>query len=335
MTAPAIRILIAEDEAVTRVRLRAKATHWGYEVVLAVDGEEAWHILQQPDAPRLAILDWMMPGLDGPEICKRVRAQAQEPYIYVLLLTGKGERESIVLGLEAGADDYLTKPFDHHELEVRLRTGVRITGLQRQLVEAREALRVLALFDALTGLVNRPAVLDTLWRELARAERAGTPLSVVIVDIDHFKRVNDTRGHGGGDVVLREVARRMSSAVRPQDAIGRYGGEEFLLVLPGCDALGAAVVAERLRAAVAATPIPLEGGAIEVTCSFGVAAATRGIQSGPLIELADAALYAAKRGGRDRVEVAGQAPALPADVAVLAVPVTESTATPVAVPGAI
>jgi two-component system cell cycle response regulator len=301
-----VKVLIAEDDVVSRRLLEAMLTKWEYEVTVTHDGVEAWEVLQGADPPPLAILDWMMPGLDGVEVCRKVRQRRQEPYIYLLLLTTKGSKENIIEGLDAGADDYLTKPFDPHELQVRLRTGMRIVKLQAEIIEAREALRILATHDALTGVWNRRAILDMLGTELVRSSRDVLPVAVAMADLDHFKRINDTYGHVVGDAVLCEVVSRMRALLRPYDAIGRYGGEEFLVVLPGCtpeDALG---LAERLRMGISQEPMAIPGGTIEVTGSIGVATndMTVPLDAMALIQAADSALYRAKAGGRNRVEPA-------------------------------
>ncbi len=277
---------------------------WGYDPVIARDGLEAWRALDAEDAPRLAILDWMMPGLDGVEICRRVRAAGREPYIYILLLTARTESQDLVEGMEAGADDYLTKPFVAHELRVRLRAGHRILDLQSQLMKAREALRVQATHDNLTGITNRGAILDALHAELVRASRDRGAVSILLCDIDRFKSINDTCGHQAGDDILREAAHRMKSAMRAYDAVGRYGGEEFLVVLPGCDSEGARAQAERIRHSFSCEPFHARGELLQVTCSFGVSWREKAIpdDADAMIREADLALYAAKANGRNRVE---------------------------------
>ncbi len=306
-----MKILIAEDDPVSRRLLEVTLSKWGYEVVTCADGQAAWDALQAPDAPQLVILDWMMPRLDGLQVCKNVRNPSErpaEPYVYIILLTAKSQKTDMVTGLEAGADDYLTKPFDAQELRMRLRAGRRILDLLDELVRAREIMREQARKDSLTQLCTRATVLELLKHELGRSQRNSidqdAPVSVVLADLDHFKHINDTYGHLAGDAVLRETARRMRDAIRPYDSIGRYGGEEFLLVLSNCDTIGAAAIAERLLQAVRKDTIVLAEATVSVTLSAGVA--TSGVIQDPetLVGAADAALYRAKRGGRNRVEVA-------------------------------
>ena len=237
-TTAAPQILIADDSPVSRRLLEAVLRSWGYAVTTVPSGTAAWEVLQRPDAPRLAILDWMMPGHSGPEVCALVRQRQLEPnsvYTYIILLTSRNEKEDLIAGMEAGADDYLIKPFDNNELKVRLGPGQRIVHLQRQLIEAQDALREQATRDSLTRLWNRHAIWEILTRELARSQREGVPLGLVLGDLDHFKQVNDTFGHMAGDAVLREISIRLNTSIRSYDAAGRYGGEEFLIVLPGCD----------------------------------------------------------------------------------------------------
>jgi two-component system, cell cycle response regulator len=297
-----MRVLAAEDNPVFQSMLRTMLTRWGYEAVMARDGNEAWNILQGADAPRLAVLDWMMPGMDGVEICRRIRSAGREPYIYILLLTARNESQDLIEGMDAGADDYLTKPFNAHELRVRIRAGRRILDLQEELLQAREALREQATHDGLTGLLNRAAILAKLDDELARSAREGRPVSVLMVDLDRFKAVNDTHGHLAGDAVLREAASRLKSAARRYDSVGRYGGEEFLVVLPGCEAAAAGAQAERLREAMAGTPFRADSRPLAITCSIGLRCTS---ECAPefLVRDADDALYQAKSQGRNCVIV--------------------------------
>jgi two-component system cell cycle response regulator len=311
-----VKILIADDSIVSRHLLEATLRKWGYEVMVACDGAEALQILEREDAPALIILDWMMPGMTGLEVCQRIRQRGSEPYIYILLLTSKSQKEDLIEGMDAGADDYITKPFDQSELQVRLRAGTRLVDLQAQLLKAREDLREQATRDSLTRLWNRNSILEALSRELARAERESSPLGVVIVDLDHFKQINDNHGHPAGDVVLRESARRMQSGVRQYDSVGRYGGEEFLILLPNCGEAESFSQAERLRKQLSQNEIRVDDISIRVTASFGVAAAIPGEPwtSEGLIRRADEALYVAKKSGRNRVEILSYSPE-PASIA--------------------
>src|SRR5215475_9536516 len=183
---PPMRVLAAEDNPVFQSMLKSMLTRWGYQAVIARSGTEAWRILESENAPRLAVLDWMMPGMDGVEICRRIRSANREPYIYILLLTARTESEDLIEGMDAGADDYLTKPFNAHELRVRLHAGRRILDLQEELLKAREALREQATHDGLTGLLNRSSILEALQKELARAGREPQPVSLLMVDLDRF-----------------------------------------------------------------------------------------------------------------------------------------------------
>lgn len=300
-----MKILIADDSIVSRHLLEATLRKWGYEVTVACDGAEALQILEREDAPALIILDWMMPGMTGLEVCQRIRQRGSEPYIYILLLTSKSQKEDLIEGMDAGADDYITKPFDQNELQVRLRAGTRLVDLQAQLLSAREALREQATRDSLTHLWNRSSIIEALTRELARSERELSPVGVVIVDLDHFKHINDNHGHPAGDAVLREAARRMQSSVRQYDSIGRYGGEEFLILLPRCGEAESYSQAERLRKQLAQTEICFNDTSLRITASFGVTAAIPGQPwtAEGLIRKADEALYVAKNSGRNRVEV--------------------------------
>lgn len=301
-----MRVLVAEDDRVSRAILKLNLEKWGYEVVVCTDGLQAWSELQKPDAPRMAILDWMMPGMDGIQVCRAVREQSAQPYVYVLLLTAKSLKEDLLAGLNAGADDYLTKPMDPQELELRLRAGRRILDLQSELISAREGLHIQATQDSLTGVLNRRAVLETLQSELVRAIRQHFSLGVILADLDHFKSINDTHGHAAGDAVLCEAARRMVSALRPYDRLGRYGGEEFLIVAPGCGPDDVIGVGERLRLALLEEPVQTRSGTIELSASFGVISSTQldHMDAETLIQAADEALYQAKASGRNCVRVA-------------------------------
>ena len=291
-----MKVLVADDEGATRLMLETLVARLGYEPVLASDGVEALAILERDDSPTLAIIDWIMPGLDGVEVCRQVRKLAKRPYVYLIMLTVKQGTDDLVVGMEAGADDYLSKPFEIDELRVRLRAGERILALQ-------DELRAQATHDDLTGVLNRGTILEIVQREIAHVTRKGECAGIVLADLDNFKQVNDTYGHPIGDEVLREASRRLSARMRSYDAIGRYGGEEFLMVLPGCEKRNVLDVADRMRAAVSAHPIRTRAGDVTITVSMGVALIEKdSAQFDELIVAADEALYRAKRAGRNRVE---------------------------------
>jgi diguanylate cyclase (GGDEF)-like protein len=293
---PGSKVLVADDDSVTRSVLKGLLGKRGYEVIVAQDGLDAYDILQSPDAPALAIIDWMMPRLDGIELCRKLRQSPRHAFIYIVMLSGRREKQDFITGLEAGADDYVGKPFDIDELHARMRAGQRVLACY-------EHLRSQANEDDLTGLFNRGAITEVLRRELEHASRDGTPTSLILADVDHFKQVNDAYGHGTGDVVLRELARILQSSIRTYDVAGRFGGEEFMIVVPGCELSRAVQVAERLRRAVGRQPIGTDEGALPITISLGVACSEGlEIEQAALIEATDMALYRAKRGGRNRVE---------------------------------
>jgi len=298
-----MRVLIADDSMISRRLLEAALRKWDYEVTAATDGTEAWDCLKGEDPPRIAILDWMMPGLSGPDVCRRVRQSAGDHYTYILLVTSRNHKEDLIEGMEAGADDYITKPFDQNELKVRLGPGRRIVELQYALILAQAALREQATTDALTKVWNRRMILEILERELARAARAGTWLSAVLIDLDHFKSINDSLGHIVGDSVLRQAAGRMKGLSRTYDSFGRYGGEEFLLILPGCDANAARNQAERLRSELESSPVALDDTTLQLTASFGVTSlkADSATEPNAVLRATDDALYRAKQQGRNRV----------------------------------
>jgi two-component system cell cycle response regulator len=302
-----MRILIADDEPVSLRMLERTLQRAGYEVTAVRNGRAAVEELCCPEGPRLALLDWMMPELDGPAVCREVRRQRSQRHVHLVLLTSKNSKQDVVIGLESGADDYLIKPFDPEELKARLHTGLRILLLEDNLLEAREEMRYKATHDALTSLLNRGTIVELLSRELTRTRRENGCTIAVLGDLDHFKLVNDTHGHLVGDEVLREVARRLLGSVRSYDFVGRYGGEEFLLVLNNCDAKKSMERAEEIRTAVSHSPIPTSRGPLSMTVSVGVIASRgRGLETAEefLCEV-DRALYIAKAAGRNCSRLAG------------------------------
>jgi diguanylate cyclase (GGDEF)-like protein len=296
-----VRVLVAEDDNGSRHRLRIALTSWGYEVTTVADGSHALECLAQPDGPSLAVLDRSMPGMDGLEVCRAVRLAPDGRYVYTILLTAHDRDEDVLEGFDAGADDYVTKPFNTRELRARVRSGARIVRLQHELIRAREELREKAMYDPLTGLLTRGAFFEICDIEFARARRSGAPLALVIADIDRFKSINDRYGHAGGDDVLQEVARRLKKTFRKEDTVGRFGGEEFVALAVGCAMTDAMGLAERFRQAVSGEPFAAAGSPLDVTTSVGVAvgAAADGPQT--VLKWADDALYRAKETGRDRV----------------------------------
>jgi two-component system, cell cycle response regulator len=300
-----MQALVVDDSAVYRKLIGDHLRSWGFGVTLAETGSAAWEILQQADAPKLVLLDWVLPDLDGIELCQRIRkAGSSGSYVYVILLTSKEGHQNMLEAMQAGADDYLVKPFDDMELKARLLVGKRILELQEALVSARESMRHAATHDNLTGLMNRGEIVAMLTRELERARRDRKPVGVILGDIDHFKKVNDTFGHLFGDEALREIGRRLRAHLRVYDGVGRYGGEEFLLILPDCDLAAAMHRANDLREFIASTPVTYSGAETPITMSMGVAISHGDGQSEveALLNQADAGLYRAKQKGRNRVE---------------------------------
>jgi diguanylate cyclase (GGDEF)-like protein len=296
-----MRVLIADDNKDSAESLATLLRIWGFVPVIVHDGQAALAFLREAAIPTLALIDWVMPGINGIDICREIRKETCRPYTYLILVTGRSGKDHMVDGLTAGADDYLIKPVDPHELHARLNTARRILELQDQLLATQRQLHEQATRDSLTGLWNRAMILETLERELTRSRRESQPLSVIMADIDHFKQINDMHGHLVGDRVLRQTAQRLMTMLRPYDTVGRYGGEEFLVVLPGCVASVAMTLAERLRQCMAAEPIADNDQAFQVTVSFGVSVWDGQTTGQELLHSADRALYEAKRTGRNRV----------------------------------
>lgn len=297
-----MKILIIEDELIFRRMVKKYLLEAGYEIVEAEDGLSAWELFQK-EPFQLVITDWMMPGLDGPELVHKIRTSGQKSYTYIIMLTAMDDKDNIVLGLESGADEYLTKPFNSRELIARVASGMRILRLEEELMQARIQMEALAMHDGLTGLLNRRAIEEYAEAEFNMADRKKQAMSVILLDIDHFKNVNDRFGHKFGDVVLRQVAQTLKEDLRNYDRVGRWGGEEFLLILPGTELKDAVTVAERLRSKTAAVQTSLENGeTFSIHISLGTACTTGQFQSlAKLIDAADQALYQAKQSGRNRV----------------------------------
>lgn len=301
-----MRILIADDDPMSLRLIQRTLERDGYEVTAVENGRLAADQLCTSDGPRIALLDWVMPELDGPGVCREVRENKQHSYVYMVLLTSKEAKEDVIAGLQSGADDYLTKPFNPEEMKARLRTGLRILDLEDRLIEAREDMRYKATHDPLTSLWNRGIILEHLERELVRSHREQVCTAILLGDLDHFKKVNDTYGHAAGDEVLRETARRLLGSVRSYDFVGRYGGEEFLVVLNNCNPAFGFSRAEEIRLAIARHPIQTPVGPVPVTMSLGLLLSQEwGLRPAEvLLREVDAALYAAKRAGRDCVKLA-------------------------------
>jgi two-component system, cell cycle response regulator len=301
-----MKILIAEDDLLSRMMLEKSLERAGYEVIAVDDGLRALSALDTDNPPRLALLDWMMPEKDGVEVCREVRYCRERAYTYLILLSSKEAKQDIVQGLEAGADDYLTKPYDEEELKARLRAGERILELEDRLVEARENMRFQATHDPLTSLWNRGVIAELLSREIDRSRREKSCTVVMLCDVDHFKQVNDHYGHSTGDDVLQEIAHRLQHSVRSYDMVGRFGGEEFLVILNKCDACSALTRAENIRQAINKRPFQTRSGPLEITISVGVALSTDFEQSSldEMLAATDAAMYSAKGAGRNCVRAA-------------------------------
>jgi len=301
-------VLIVEDDSASRTLLEKILTKAGYEFVSVENGRKALDLFNEKFF-QIVLTDWVMPEMNGIELCKAIRSRVYPGYVFIILLTAKSSKANIITGLEAGADDYLTKPFNNTELVARLNTGKRVLKLERDLKSAHEKIRVLSITDPLTGSYNRGHLSQRLPHEINRAMRYGRALSLIMCDIDHFKEVNDTYGHLIGDEVLRQFVEQIKKSIRCDlDWLVRYGGEEFLIVLPETDLEGASRTAKRLHCDLSQRVIESHGQHIRITASFGVTcfdpktSPAEQISAEALINKADHYLYLAKQEGRNRVK---------------------------------
>jgi diguanylate cyclase (GGDEF)-like protein len=302
-----LEILIAEDNPVVQRLICTRLQKWGYKFACVSNGADALQALRKKDAPKMVLLDWIMPGLDGVEVCRSIRKEKADSYTYVILFTANDGEANLVEAMDAGADDFISKSASQNELRARIRAGMRILALEEKLLSVQEKLHTKATHDHLTGLLNHAAILDHVEVEFERAKRKGLFFSIAMVDLDHFKKVNDKNGHLAGDRVLCEAAKRISRSVRVYDAVGRYGGEEFMIVMPDCEKNAAVRVAERIRESMCEKPCPLSGSIVPLTVSIGVASVhfkNLEPQLEDLIHTADLALYEAKKRGRNCVVAA-------------------------------
>ncbi|WP_072680843.1 diguanylate cyclase [Arcobacter sp. LA11] len=298
-----MKILIADDDPVIRKQLELSLSKNGYEVIQCKNGLEGLEIAKSIDSPSLMLFDWSMPGLTGLELCKQIRTFKREPEPYILLLTSKNDTNDVIEGLDSGANDYITKPFYPHELQARLKIGLKSIKLQLELIKARNMLAIEANHDYLTGILNRRAVMKAFELEIERYKRDDKSSSLALFDLDFFKKVNDTYGHVVGDEVLCEITKKTSSVLRPYDSFGRYGGEEFLLILPDCNEEETYIICERIRKLIYDSKINTSVGLISVSISVGacVFSSNKNCSIEELVKIADDNLYEAKEQGRNCV----------------------------------
>jgi len=307
-----MEILIAEDELVSRKLLKRTLETWGHTVLLAENGQQAWDIFQKENI-RFVVADWIMPVVDGVTLCTRIRSTETSGYVYFILLTGKDKKEDIVKGLAAGADDYLTKPFDREELRVRVRAGERILNLEKELKEKNEKLKglnekleELIRIDPLMGIGNRRSFHEVIEKMHNRALRYKQKYGIVMCDIDNFKSYNDNYGHLSGDIILKKVAVAIKNSLRGSDEVFRYGGEEIVVIVPNQNLDTTLHVAEKLRKAVESLRIEHDGAESGImTVSCGVSAFNPKFEDSKwtnVLDCADQALLQAKSSGKNRVK---------------------------------
>jgi diguanylate cyclase (GGDEF)-like protein len=300
-------ILVVDDDIVSRTVVEKHLKKAGFIVATAANGVEALEHFDRQFFP-IVLTDWMMPEIDGPHLCRLIREKKTDGYVFIVLITARDSKTDIVSGLESGADDYLTKPIHPAELIARINTGIRILKLEKSLKKANEEIRLLSITDPLTGCHNRGYLNERFPQELRRAQRYSHPLSILLADIDYFKKVNDTYGHQAGDEVLKQFSDCINQQVRKKvDWVVRYGGEEFLIILPETRCLGAHSMAERLRTTIENKVIRFGEENIQITASFGGASVSfedkrlEDVTMDQLIQMADANLYRSKEKGRNRV----------------------------------
>ena len=299
-----MKVLIAEDDPASNALLKSLLLKWGFDVVNTFGGVEAWKALQREDTPQIAILDWMMPGIDGLEVCRRIREQEKggDLYTYVIVLTAKSDREDIVTGIDAGADEYIVKPFDREELRARLRTAQRIIELQTALRVANRKLLLMSRLDPLTGALNRNAVLDDLDLAFYRSEREKKPLSISLVHVDNLKKLSQSAGCAAGDRILQDIVRRINARIRRTDCLGRYGTDDFLVVLSGVDLNTGMGVCRRIRDTISEKEIPVNDHSLPVTVSQCLVAWDGKAGAQEFIAAAESTLSTTKTRGRNRLE---------------------------------
>ena len=300
-------ILLAEDDPISRRLFEKILVKEGFAVTAVENGRKALDLIRKQFFP-IVLTDWQMPEMEGPELCRAIREENPDHYVFIIMLTSKGSKDDIISGLDAGADDYLTKPAHYAELVARIKSGIRILELEKSLKAAVDEIHLLSITDPLTGIYNRGYINERLPQEIRRANRYGRDLSIVLCDIDHFKKINDTYGHLSGDAVLKDFSRCIQTAIRSQvDWAGRYGGEEFLIVLPETDQVGAMILAERLRVIVSDWVTRVDGCDVKITASFGATGFSaqdvkKRVTPELLLREADILLYEAKEAGRDQVK---------------------------------
>jgi len=300
-------IVVADDDPISRRLIERSLTKWGYDVIVACDGEEALKVFNYTDAARIAILDWMMPKVDGIEVCRQIRRRTSQPYVYIILLTAKTQREDLLQGLEVGADDYITKPFDANELKARLRVACRIIDLQEELLSMQKELRVQATHDFLTGLPNRLLFSDRLSQKIAAARRNHGSVGVMFLDVDRFKVVNDALGHSFGDILLKQVAERLASRIRESDTVARSGGDEFTFILSDIKTPTDATAAAQRIIDSFSVPFEINSHQIYVTVSIGISIYPQhGEDVETLVKNADSAMYHAKSLGGNRYQMCNE-----------------------------